>query len=476
MKRSPRCAVIAGALLAVACGCSDPAVQPRGQDSSASGGTQADGGAIDADNAGADSGGGVDVTQGGGGGGVDVAQTVDAGGSATTDAGGDDAAVADAGAGDAAISDADDSADAAGADDAADAAGAGGDAAVADAGAPDPCGVCPWDKQPSGDHPGAKGPTSLLEPKKIDYGTAFGEGYKEMLVFQPLVAGPHPVLFFVPGKSLYATGGLIGQLGHAYKALCEHVASHGVIAVFVRVEQGLLDGDHARMAKDLLQAQAKLFAEVSTADPSRVAYAGHSMGAKVVVIAAAEAIAGDKAGAIADPKLVVAMNLSNEKPPLGVYLDASQKAKEIAADTPIFFDFLAAGDDLIAPLDEAGKPNTQAVYDALKVPTRQIIVLHGTGKDDPNPQTKPELADDHGLPLTIEGKPGGAADFVMPASHLDALDWYGVWKHLVGALRYHFLSGDPKWAYGALRSHGGTLPDGKIIQHEVKAQAFTALP
>ena len=112
--------------------------------------------------------------------------------------------------------------------------------------------------------------------KTIDYGTGFLETYKQMLVFQPLVAGPHPVLLFVPGKQLYATGGIIGELGHAYKALCEHVASHGYVVAFVRVEQGLTDGDHARMAKDLLEAQAKLLSAVTTADSTRIAYAGHS--------------------------------------------------------------------------------------------------------------------------------------------------------------------------------------------------------
>lgn len=456
--------------------CSDAAVEPRGADATAdasSVGTAdgAVGGGSDAS---------VDVQQGGtfdaaSGDATtfDVVQTVDGG---TTDAGAADAGSPDGGSADAGS----DAADCGGDCDAASSGDAAGDAAGADGdatgGPTDPCGVCPWDEQPSGDHPGAKGPYDLLEPKKIDYGTAFGEGYKEMLVFEPLVAGPHPVLFFVPGKSLYATGGLIGKLGHAYEAMMQHVARHGVIAVFVRVEQGLIDGDHARMAKDLLQAQGVLLQKVSTADPSRIAYAGHSMGGKVVVIAAAEAIAGDKDGKIADPKLVVPMNLSNEKPPLGVYLDATAKAAEIGKDAPVFFDLLTTADDVIAPLDASGKPNTQAVYDALKMKTRQLIVLHGTGKDDPNPQTKPELTDDHAAPLSIEGKSGGAADFVMPASHLDALDWYGYWKHLVGALRYHFLGGDSSWAYGPLRTHGGTMADGTVITHEVKAQAFTTLP
>lgn len=472
-------------LCAALTACSDAAVEPRGNDASAGQDSVAGDASL------GDGTGGVDVSQGGqdgggGGGGVDVSQGVDVG--PIVDAG----AAADSVATDAVESDGATTADAVESDgaattDAADDAAAGGgadagasdaaaDTGADDAGAPDPCGVCPWDKRPTGDHPGAKGSYSLLEPKKIEYGSGLLQGYKEMLVFQPLQAGPHPVLLFVPGKSLYATGGLIGQLGHAYKAFCEHVAQQGVIVAFVRVETGVTDGDHARMAKDLLEAQAKLFASISTADPDRLAYAGHSMGAKVAVLAATTAIDEDPKGAHADPKLVVTMNFSNEKPPLGVYVDAAEKAEGIAADSKVFFDLLTTADDAIAPLDVAGKPNTQALYDALKMPTRQIIVLHGTGKDDPNPKTNPELFDDHGAPLSIEGKPGGLADFVMPASHLDALDWYGYWKHVAGAMRYHFLGGDAKWAYGAMRTHGGTLPGGEVITHEVKAQGWTTLP
>ncbi len=440
--------------------CSDAAVEPRGND------TSAGQDAVGSDGSLGDSAGGVDVSQGGqdgaGGGGVDVSQGVDAGPDVGLDTGSEDAEVLDV---------AEDVADDAAVD-----AGDDVEDTAADAGAPDPCGVCPWDKQPSGDHPGAKGSFSLLEPKKIDYGSGLLEGYKEMLVFQPLQAGPHPVLLFVPGKSLYATGGLIGQLGHAYKAFCEHVARQGAIVAFVRVETGVTDGDHARMAKDLLQAQAKLFASISTADPDRLAYAGHSMGAKVVVLAATTTLDEDPKGVHADPKLVVTMNFSNEKPPLGVYVDAAKKAEGIASEAKVFFDVLTTADDAIAPLAAADKPNSQALYDALKMPTRQLIVLHGTGKDDPNPSTQPELVDDHSAPLTIEGKPGGIADFVVPASHLDALDWYGYWKHVVGAMRYHFLGGDATWAYGAMRVHGGTLPSGEVITHEVKAQGWTSLP
>lgn len=460
-----------GALL-VAVGCSDPPVAERKADGLAAGDVEADG-SVDDVAAAAD--GADDATAGA----SDAPADSTAGADTTAGADGsddsaDDAATAGDGGADGAGSTADAADDSAGGD-AADAEVAGAEV-EADAAGTDPCGVCPFGAQPAGAHPGAKGTVALLEPKEVEYGSGLLDGYKKMLVLQPLVAGPHPVLFFVPGKSLYATGGFIGEFGHAYRKLLEHVASHGYIVAFVRVETGPTDGDHARMAKDLLQAQAKLFDAISTADSSRIGYAGHSMGGKVIVIAAAEAIAGDKDGKIADPKVVIPLQLSNEAPPLGVYLDATKKAEELKPDAKVWFTIISAGDDAIAPTDAPGKPNSKALFDALKMPTRQLIILHGTGPGDGNPTTTPELVDDHSLTLTVNGKVGGLADFVMPPGKLDALDWYGAWKLLVGSLDYVLRSGDAKWAFGDLRKHGGTLPDGSILQHEVAAQGWTSLP
>lgn len=463
----------------VLAGCGDPAVEDR--DTAGANGDVGDPtgdmtGAGDGDGATSDAGTADGVADSGAvAGDVQDATVSDP----TADATADDATTDDATVGDETASDAanEDGAneDASTTDDTADGA-ASQDGGAVDGGSVDPCGVCPWDTQPTGAHPGAKGPYGLLEPKTIAYSTAPFETYKQMLVFQPLVAGPHPVLLLVPGKQLYATGGIIGELGHAYRALCEHVASYGYVVAFVRVEQGLTDGDHARMAKDLLQAQAKLLSTITTADPTRLAYAGHSMGGKVVVVAAAEAIAGDANGVHVDPRVVVTMNLSNEAPPLGVYLDATKKVEELPADAKVWFTLIGAGDDSIAPVDASGKPNSKAVYDALKVPTRQLIVLHGTGKDDPNPATTPELVDDHSVPLTVNGKVGGLADLATPPSKLDALDWYGTWKLLVGAMGTVFQGLDSSWAYGDLRGHGGTLPDGTIVKHEVVGQGWTTLP
>ncbi len=40
-----------------------------------------------------------------------------------------------------------------------------------------------------------------------------------------------------------------------------------------------------------------------------------------------------------------------------------------------------------------------------------------------------------------------------------------------GALDYQFLQGNKAWAYGALRTHGGTHA-GKIIKHTVLKQGW----
>jgi hypothetical protein len=127
------------------------------------------------------------------------------------------------------------------------------------------------------------------------------------------------------------------------------------------------------------------------------------------------------------------------------------------------------------PENDPSKPNAKAIYDVLPAKGKQIILLHGSGPADAlNPSTSPTLLADHMFPGAIEGKNGGLSDLASPASHLDALDWYGVWKVLVGALDYHFKDGNPVWAYGALRTHGGTLPDGTVFHHTVEAEQLPA--
>ncbi|MCO4764128.1 MAG: hypothetical protein KC502_21635 [Myxococcales bacterium] len=334
--------------------------------------------------------------------------------------------------------------------------------------APDPCGTCPVDKQPKGKHPGATGSCTLLSPKEIAYGSGFGQGYKKMLVFRPTCAGGHPVLFFVHEQSIYNAGGFVGKFGEGYKKLLQHLASRGTIAVFVRVQSGLLDGDHDRMAKDLLTASKVLFDSVSVALKDEVAYAGHGVGAKVAILAAVRTYTKDPKNEWSNPRAVLAFGVRNEKTLLtSNYTDASIVVKQIPSDADVAFTFVQAHGDTKAPYTDPKKPNAVAIYDGLKVARKQIIVLHGTGKGDKNPPTSPELHDDHSAPLTLIGKPGGATDFTNKASYLDALDWYGYWKITAGAMDFHFGGGDKKWAYGDLRTHGGTMPNGKVVTHEV---------
>ena len=347
--------------------------------------------------------------------------------------------------------------------------------AAADAAVADPCGDCPWNAQPGGDHPAAASKVSQLEPKKVEYGNGLLEGFKEMLVIEPLSPGVHPVLFFVQGKQLHTTGGILSaKLGKAYMAMLEHIARRGYIVAFVRVENLATDCDFGKMADYLLQASVKLFAKYSTADSDRVAFAGHSMGAKVAILAAARTLLDDKEGKWADPEAVFAFNVGNEKPAVcfAPWMDAAAAVKYFDAKAQVRFTFVDSDDDAITPYKDPKKPNALAIYEALPIKYKQMIVLHGTGKGDKNVATQPELHDDHSACLTVEGSPGGVAGWAMPDSHLDALDWYGFWKILAGGLDFHFLKGDPKWAYGELRSHGGTLPGGGSISHEVFKQGW----
>ncbi len=345
--------------------------------------------------------------------------------------------------------------------------GDGGD----DAGPP-ACVDCSYLAQPPAPHPGGPGPHALAPAQTLSYGSGFGAGYKKVLVLRPDGPGPWPVFAFGHGKQLASGGGFTPELGLPYRALLEHVASHGYVVVYPAVEQSAFDADHRRMADDFLDALSHVLASVPEADADRVAFGGHSMGAKVALIAAAKAIAQDADDALPDPEAVLLFAISNEPPPVGAFQDARDEAEAIAADAPVWFTFVQAHDDAIAPYLDPGKPNALALYEALAPATKQVVVLHGTGPGDPNPPTDPPLADDHSAPLTVEGKPGGLADFAMPDSHLDALDWYGYWKLTVGALDHHFAGGDPAWAYGALRTHGGELPGGGVVTHEVKAQGF----
>ena len=311
----------------------------------------------------------------------------------------------------------------------------------------------------------------------FDYGPGgLGGNYKQVLVIRPDVPGVFPVLFFVPGKQLFEGGGFAAKLGQPYLAFLQHVASHGYVGAFVRVEQGTLDADHMRMADDLLAATVVTFDKISVANPNKVAFAGHSMGAKVALLATWRTLNSDFANAWCDPRAVLLFSVANDPPPIGTYLNALDKVKVMLKEAPTWFTFVSGDDDSTAPWNDPKKPNAQALYAALPTEKKQLLVLHGTGADDPNPKTTPELADDHAAPLSIEGKPGGLVDFAMPNSHLDALDWYGFWKWTVGALDFHFKQGDAKWAYGEQRTLGGNTAEGKPILHELVQQGWTGAP
>ncbi len=359
------------------------------------------------------------------------------------------------------------------------------DAAATDAGGaetstPDgaaACSGCLFTQQPPAPHPGGKGPYALAPADEFEYAPGGLTGnYHKMLVVRPDAPGVWPTVFFLHGKSLYEGGGFSAKLGQPYRALLDHIASHGYVVAFVRVESGLLDADHLRKADELLLAATALPGKVSDANPNKVAYVGHSMGAKVALLAAWKTLNSDQANAHADPAAVLLFSIANEPPPIGTYQNALDKAKVMWKDAPTWFTFATGADDSTAAWNDPTKPNAKALFDALPTQKKQLFVVHGTGKDDPNPPTKPELVDDHSAPLTIEGKPGGIADMALTDSHLDALDWYGFWKWTVGSLNAHFKAGDPAWAYGANRTHGGNLPDGKAIQHELAGQGWTVFP
>lgn len=396
----------------------------------------------------------------------------------TADAIADDTA-ADATA-DAATDAATDGAVDAGADAAADTVGDAGVATTADANGDSvvsepTCGECPLATQPTGAQPGSSAypyAVGMLE-------TTLGPAKRPALIYTPKAPGPFPVLGFVHGKQLFEGSPSFGapaELGRSYRPLLEHVAKKGYVVIFVRVENdflgGVTDADHVRMADDFVGALEAGIAATPNADPKKVAYAGHSMGGKVVLIAAAKATTLDTAGAFADPTLVVPMAPENSAPPIGTYVDARDYVKKFAVGQ-LWVSYLAGSQDTVAQWDSTSVPNAKSLYEVTPAAGKQLILLRGSGEAG-NPATTPTLLSDHMFPGAIEGKNGGMADAGIPASHLDALDWYGVWKVLVGALDYHFKGGSPVWAYGALRTHGGTLPNGSVFTHTIAAEALPA--
>lgn len=339
------------------------------------------------------------------------------------------------------------------------------------------CPGCSLDGPPGG-HPGAPGPYALGEAETVQYISGFGNGYAEMLIVKPDFGGVMPVLFFVHGKQLYDGNGFPAEFAQPYRKYLNHVASHGYIVAFVRVEQSLLDADHNRMASDLLKATKVLFDKVTVGNQAKVAFAGHSMGAKIAALAAAKTLQDDAKNEYVDPTAVLAFAVSNEPPPIGAFVDAQQDLFKLPANIPTWFTFATGDDDGIATWKDPGKPNAKALYDALKTQKKQLIIVQGTGPNDPNPATSPELVDDHNACLSVDGSPNLAAGLAPESkSYLNALDWYGYWKWTVGALNFHFKDGDPKWAYGELRTHGGNLPNGSYVKHTIQAQGWSgALP
>lgn len=338
------------------------------------------------------------------------------------------------------------------------------------------CPGCSLTSVPAG-HPGAPGTYALAEAETYQYIGGFGNGYAEMLVIEPEFGGVLPVLFFVHGKQLYDGDGFPAEFGKPYRKFLEHVASHGYIVAYVRVEQSLLDADHNRMADDLLKATKVLYEKVSTANPAKVAFAGHSMGAKIALLAAAKTLQDDSKNEFVDPTAVLAFAVSNEPPPIGAFLDAQQVLVKLPESTPTWFTFATGDDDGIATWKDPNKANAKQLYDVLKTKNKQLIIVQGTGQGDPNPSTSPELIDDHNACLSVVGSPNLAAGFAPESkSYLDALDWYGYWKWTVGSLNFHFKGGDAKWAYGDLRAHGGNLPGGGYVKHTVQAQGWTGTP
>lgn len=257
-----------------------------------------------------------------------------------------------------------------------------------------------------------------------------------------LPANGFPVLAVSPGKSL-------GSVAY-YRNFLEHVARKGYIVLFVITEAGPLDCEHDRQAKEFLEAindAINNHLDQSQVSTNQIGWWGHSIGTKVQAIAAR----------ITDypnyrqPTFITAAAFTNAKAFCNA--DAINGANGIPAD--ITYTILAGADDTIAKPQES-----QNLYKAIQqVKFKQLIQVNSYKPD--------KLVANHAAPMTA-----GSIPLTGLTATTDALDWYGYWKWIVGALQYHFNDGPDNWAYGDKRTDGGTDSVGHQVLHTILQESW----
>jgi hypothetical protein len=245
-------------------------------------------------------------------------------------------------------------------------------------------------------------------------------------------------------------------LGHptAYVKLLQHICRKGYIVMVVDTDTGPLDCQHSRMAEEFLEAVRQTLVKKiggRAANPPKIAWWGHSMGAKVQALAAQ--MTSNKF--YLQPTAVIANNFSNDK---GQFCDDDAVAKAGSIPREIWYTIITGSADTIAGEDPS------KLYLALnpKQAFRQLIQVNSYQQDN--------LQADHDGPLT-DPPDNPLITLVGGPATLDAIDWWLYWKIAVGAFNFHFKGGPKKWAYGEERENGGTDAAGNHLKHTVEQEA-----
>jgi hypothetical protein len=236
----------------------------------------------------------------------------------------------------------------------------------------------------------------------------------------------------------------------AYVHLLRHICLKGYVVLFVDTDTGPLDCQHRRMAEEFLEAVRQTLVKKiggQAATPPRLAWWGHSMGAKVQALAAQMTTNPN----YLQPTAIIANNFSNDS---GQFCNDNALTGAASIPTDIWYTLIEGQNDTIAGADP------QKLYDALNPAQifRQLIRVNTFSEDD--------LTADHDTPLT-DPPENPLVTLVGGPATLDALDWWLCWKIAVGAFDFHFKGGPDKWAYGSERENGGTDSAQNHLKHTV---------
>lgn len=311
------------------------------------------------------------------------------------------------------------------------------------------------------DHPGSTAYTfSAVETSQfVKKGPGFfSPGFLTRVRTPRGATGKLPVVAFAHGKLLYFDPDLYGKL-------LDHLCLKGCVVVDVEYEgylAGALTKDHARFAERFLVGVHEAVRRTPAADPAAVVYVGHSLGARVALIAADQAASNASGQGDPVPVALVLHAFADSRTPVGAAKPAVLGPGGVARRLPksIEVTLCEYADDSIA-----GPATSFAALLFADLPSDRKQWLRALSF-----ATQPPLVADHMTPLV------GGSTFGVGGGKpsLDALDHHFVWKITAGVAlaRTGRDARAEKWCYAAGRTDGGKASDGSDCRSEVVRSSF----